>query len=89
MNYERFNPCGTRLWADLLAWAETGCWCCTATRALLVGGWLGSLVTVLLMQRWWLAVLVLLAGAPIVTVLLYVAREIWAESYAPDEEQPK
>jgi hypothetical protein len=41
------------------------------------------------MQRWWLAVLVLLAGAPIVTVLLYVAREIRAESYAPDEEQPK
>lgn len=89
MDYEKLNPCSYEPVVSLLTWAETGCWCCTSLRALLVGVHLGVVFGLAAAGAWKVAIIAALFGAPVVIVLLYVAREIWHESYSDDEEPPK
>lgn len=89
MDYEKINPCAAEWYASAMRWAETGCWCCTATRAMLVGAWIGSGFTLSLSGHGFASLVMLIAGAPVVAALLMIARRVWAESYKPDEETPK
>lgn len=86
MDYEKINPCAADWYVRAMEWAETGCWCCTATRAMLVGLWIGSGLTLSLSGHGFASFMALIGGAPVVVALLIIARRIWAESYKPDEE---
>lgn len=88
MDYEKLNPCGYPRVVRFFEWAETGCWCCTSLRALLVGILIGFVGAFAVFGAWKVAILAALVGTPIVMVLLYVAREIWQESYSDDQEGP-
>lgn len=92
MDYEKLNPCGYPRIARLLEWAETGCWCCTSLRALLVGILIGFVAAFAVFGAWKVAIFVAILGTPIVWIALWVAREIWHESYEADnvtQEPPK
>lgn len=87
MDYERFNPCGAEPFVRLLTWAETGCWCCSAVRALVVGLHIGSVFGLAAAGSWRGAVLFAVIGAPVVAGVLIAARRIWAESYKKEESE--
>jgi hypothetical protein len=91
MDYEKLNPCQYERAVRLLDWAETGCWCCTSLRALLVGLWVGMTIGTLIAGKVALAAVVWIVGAIIVCPALIIARRIWKDSYesAESEEQPK
>lgn len=88
MDYEKLNPCSYERLVRLVAWAETGCWCCTSLRALLVGLWIGVTVGLSFGSKpWGAAMWFFILGGAVVYVALRVARRIWAESYKVEENQ--
>jgi hypothetical protein len=86
MDYERFNPCAAERIVRLLKWAETGCWCCSAVRGLLVGLLVGAEVALLVSGAFAGAVTLACVGTPGLVIFLWAARKMWAESYKVDEE---
>lgn len=86
MDYEKINPCSAEWYAKAMAWAETGCWCCTATRSMFVGLWLGAVIALALCGHSFASFVTLVVGAPVEVAVLMIARRIWAESYRADEE---
>lgn len=44
----KLNPCEQPWYAKAMAWAETDCWCCSATRGVLAGAGVGLLLDALL-----------------------------------------
>lgn len=89
MDYEKLNPCARQWYVWLSQWAETGCWCCTTTRALLVGLCAGAVVGLAAGGAWKAALIAGAIMAPLIVALLAVARHVWRESYAKDTEEPK
>lgn len=90
MDYERINPCAAPLFVRIVGWAETGCWCCTSVRSLLVGVCAGIVVGLAVAGKLAAALITGAIMAPLVITVLAVARSIWQESYAKDaEEAPK
>lgn len=88
MNYEKLNPCNAPWYVRAVQWAETGCWCCTAMRALLVGVCAGVVAGLLSAGAWKAALIVGAIMAPLVVTALAVARSVWQESYTKDTEEP-
>ncbi len=82
---DRFNPCSYEFYARVMSWAETDCWCCTATRAMLVGALVGALVALLLAGALIPAITIAVIGIPLVMFLLWLARKLWTEE-SPDED---
>lgn len=89
MSPENLNPCEREQYVRVVDFAETGCWCCTATRALLVGVWFGVSLGLYLGGSRHAGLIFLLAGGAVVVVALKVARKVWASSYAKDEGEAK
>lgn len=82
MDLKQTNPCEYETYVKLMSWAETDCWCCTATRsgmmALILGFGLGLLVS----GHVGLAVLwTFVAGA------LGIAGLVWARKNWTDEDE--
>ena len=84
---ERTNPCAIEWYARAMAWAETDCWCCSATRGLIVGVLIGAVIALSALARIGLAAAVLVIGAPIVVVALVLARYLWTEEPAGEDTQ--
>lgn len=84
MDPKKLNPCEYEIYCKLVEWAETDCWCCTATRGLLVGIVAGITLGLLVGGHAAGALWFLIISAPLTIAALVWARKAWA-----DEEEPK
>lgn len=86
MDYEKLNPCGREWYVRLVQWAETGCWCCTATRAIAVALPAGIVLGLLLAGAWRAALVLGVLGLPVIAGALALARRVWKDSYAKEAD---
>lgn len=84
MDFTKINPCEYERYARTIAWAETDCWCCTATRAALVALVLGVAIGLVCAGSFRAAAWFLVIAAPLTVAALIIARKIWKDAYTED-----
>lgn len=85
MDYKNLNPCEYEIYARAMAWAETGCWCCTATRAALVALVVGIFAGLTFAGAFKAAAWFAVVSAPLTVAALVTARSVWKDSYEDEE----
>jgi hypothetical protein len=85
MNLTKLNPCEYETYAQIMSWAETGCWCCTATRALLVAFVIGFFFGLVVAGKWVAAAFFFIFAAPATVAALIIARRVWKDSYTSED----
>jgi len=85
MDLTKLNPCEYEIYVKAMAWAETECWCCTATRALLVAFLLGVSAGLTLAGSFVVAIWFFIITAPLAVAALFIARRIWKDSYKSED----
>ena len=85
MNLTKLNPCENETYARIMAWAETQCWCCTATRALLVALVIGFSLGLVASGKFVAAAFFIIIAAPLTVAALIIARRVWKDSYTSED----
>jgi hypothetical protein len=85
MDLEKLNPCESEAYAKAMAWAETECWCCTATRAMLVAFVAGIAIGLFAAGEFVASAIFIVCAAPAVWGALVMARRIWKDAYKQTE----
>jgi ABC-type iron transport system FetAB permease component len=86
LNMKRLNPCEYENYVRIMAWAETECWCCTATRALLVAFVLGFFLGLVCSGKFAAAAFFIVIAGPLTVAALVIARRVWKDSYTSEVE---